>query len=101
MFDRDTLYNIFNLAETFKLCVKMDQTSTFVDHIMRGKVMALMFYEASTRTSCSFAAAMQRLGGKIINMEESNSSVKKGESLEDSVQVELSNINCTSIYLIS
>lgn len=54
---------------------------------IQGKVMASMFYEVSTRTSCSFDAAMQRLGGRVIHMEESRSSTKKGESLEDSVQV--------------
>lgn len=46
-----------------------------------------MFYEVSTRTSCSFAAAMQRLGGAVIYMDETSSSVKKGETLEDSVSV--------------
>ena len=49
--------------------------------------MASMFYEVSTRTSCSFAAAMQRLGGSVIYMDESSSSVQKGESLEDSVSM--------------
>jgi carbamoyl-phosphate synthase/aspartate carbamoyltransferase/dihydroorotase len=44
--------------------------------------MASIFYEVSTRTSCSFSAAMQRLGGRVIYMDESSSSVKKGESLE-------------------
>jgi aspartate carbamoyltransferase catalytic subunit len=44
--------------------------------------MASVFYEVSTRTSCSFSAAMQRLGGRVISMDESSSSVKKGETLE-------------------
>ncbi len=44
--------------------------------------MATMFYEVSTRTSSSFQAAMQRLGGSVISMSSSNSSVMKGESLE-------------------
>ena len=44
--------------------------------------MASIFYEVSTRTSCSFSAAMQRLGGRVIYMDESSSSVKKGETLE-------------------
>jgi carbamoyl-phosphate synthase/aspartate carbamoyltransferase/dihydroorotase len=50
--------------------------------LSKGKVMASVFYEVSTRTSCSFSAAMQRLGGRVINMDESSSSVKKGETLE-------------------
>ena len=48
----------------------------------QGKVMASMFYEVSTRTSCSFAAAMERLGGRVIYMDATSSSVKKGESVE-------------------
>jgi carbamoyl-phosphate synthase/aspartate carbamoyltransferase/dihydroorotase len=49
--------------------------------------MASVFYQVSTRTSCSFAAAMQRLGGGVIYMDETSSSVKKGETLENSVAV--------------
>ena len=45
-------------------------------------MMASVFYEASTRTSCSFSAAMQRLGGSVISMDTATSSVKKGESFE-------------------
>jgi hypothetical protein len=48
----------------------------------QGKVMASVFYEVSTRTSCSFSAAMQRLGGRVVAMDEASSSVKKGETLE-------------------
>ena len=43
--------------------------------------MASLFYEVSTRTSSSFGAAMQRLGGSVIFMKEHDSSAKKGESL--------------------
>ncbi|KMQ85833.1 cad protein, partial [Lasius niger] len=53
----------------------------------KGKIMASIFYEVSTRTSCSFAAAMERLGGRVIYMDGSTSSVKKGETLEDSIAV--------------
>lgn len=48
--------------------------------------MATMFYEVSTRTSSSFAAAMSRLGGSVLSFSEATSSVQKGESLADSVQ---------------
>lgn len=44
--------------------------------------MASVFYEASTRTSCSFSVAMQRLGGAVVHVDESSSSAKKGETLE-------------------
>jgi len=58
-----------------------------IDNILKGKVMASIFYEVSTRTSCSFAAAFQRLGGTVIHMDEASSSAKKGESLEDTITV--------------
>ena len=47
----------------------------------QGKMMASMFYEVSTRTSCSFQAAMQRLGGGVIAMNKESSSAMKGETL--------------------
>ncbi|KAF2879128.1 hypothetical protein ILUMI_27035 [Ignelater luminosus] len=84
MFSKEQLNDIFNLAQTFRVYVLKDRP---LDHILKGKIMASIFYEVSTRTSCSFAAAMQRLGGKVIHMDESSSSVKKGESLEDSIAV--------------
>lgn len=47
--------------------------------------MASVFYEVSTRTSCSFSIAMQRLGGRVVHVDESSSSAQKGESLEGNV----------------
>lgn len=44
--------------------------------------MASVFYEVSTRTSVSFSVAMQRLGGRVVHIDESSSSAQKGESLE-------------------
>ena len=45
-------------------------------------MLGSMFYEVSTRTMCSFHAAMQRLGGTVISLTKENSSVMKGETLE-------------------
>lgn len=84
MFNKEQLNDIFNLAQTFRVYVSKERP---LEHILKGKVMASIFYEVSTRTCCSFSAAMQRLGGKVIYMDESSSSVKKGETLEDSVSV--------------
>lgn len=56
------------------------------DDRLRYRVLACVFYEPSTRTSCSFQAAMLRLGGSIVSINESHSSIKKGESLEDTIQ---------------
>ncbi|MFB6079741.1 MAG: aspartate carbamoyltransferase [Haloferacaceae archaeon] len=53
-----------------------------------GAVLALCFFEPSTRTKMSFDAAMQRLGGDTVDMGSiDSSSVKKGESLADTVRV--------------
>ena len=56
------------------------------DDRLKHKIMATIFFEASTRTSCSFQAAMQRLGGTCIHVDSKTSSNKKGESLEDTVR---------------
>ncbi|ESO92555.1 hypothetical protein LOTGIDRAFT_190512 [Lottia gigantea] len=81
-FNREQLHQLFNLAHNFRVGVMRDRP---LDYILKGKVMASMFYEASTRTSCSFAAAMMRLGGSVINLNEVTSSVQKGESLNDTI----------------
>ncbi|MFC4359925.1 aspartate carbamoyltransferase [Halobium salinum] len=53
-----------------------------------GKLLALCFFEPSTRTKMSFDAAMKRLGGDTVDMGSvESSSVKKGESLADTVRV--------------
>nr|XP_034178340.1 CAD protein [Osmia lignaria] len=84
IFTKESLKDVFNLAEMLRSAVRKERS---LDHILRGKVMASIFYEVSTRTSCSFAAAMERLGGRVISMDGTTSSVKKGETLEDSVAV--------------
>ncbi len=53
-----------------------------------GALLGLMFFEPSTRTKMSFSAAIKRLGGDIVDMGPvDSSSVKKGESLADTVRV--------------
>jgi aspartate carbamoyltransferase catalytic subunit len=52
-----------------------------------GRILAVMFYEPSTRTRLSFEAAMHRLGGSVIGFSEAGAtSVAKGESLRDTVR---------------
>ena len=54
---------------------------------LKANVLINLFYEPSTRTSASFAAAMLRLGGKVFPINEiKTSSVAKGETLEDTVK---------------
>ena len=55
--------------------------------VCKGKLLASLFYEPSTRTRFSFEAAMLRLGGEIIGFDDpNNSSVSKGESLGDTIR---------------
>ncbi len=55
--------------------------------LLKGKILANLFYESSTRTASSFTAAMERLGGSVIPINEVRySSVSKGESLPDTVR---------------
>ena len=54
---------------------------------MKGRLLATLFYEPSTRTRFSFEAAMLRLGGQVIGFSEAqNSSVAKGESVKDTIR---------------
>ena len=54
---------------------------------LQDKILANLFYEPSTRTSSSFAAAMFKLGGSVISINDVNySSVSKGENLEDTIK---------------
>lgn len=54
----------------------------------KGKKLATLFYEASTRTRLSFEAAMYELGGNVLGFASSdNSSASKGESVSDTVKV--------------
>lgn len=53
---------------------------------LRGKTVALAFFEPSTRTRISFATAASRLGADQMNLQAEASSVKKGESLIDTVR---------------
>jgi aspartate carbamoyltransferase len=63
----------------------VDRVGTF--DLLKGKILANLFYEPSTRTSSSFTAAMERLGGSVIPINEVKySSVAKGESLPDTIR---------------
>jgi len=53
---------------------------------LQGKILINYFCEPSTRTSCSFQAAMYKLGGQVITVNDQTSSTQKGESLEDTIK---------------
>lgn len=82
-FDRNDLNYIFEVAHEMRIMV--ERIGTF--DLLKGKILANLFYEPSTRTSSSFTAAMERLGGSVIPINEVRySSVSKGESLPDTVR---------------
>ena len=55
--------------------------------LAEGKLLTTVFYEPSTRTRCSFEAAMKRLGGTVLSLSDmKRSSVSKGETLEDTMK---------------
>ena len=82
-FSIEDLTYIFEVAHEMREMVA--RVGTF--DLLKGKILANLFYEPSTRTSSSFTAAMERLGGSVIPINEVRySSVSKGESLPDTVR---------------
>lgn len=82
-FGVDDLAYIFDVAEEFRLIVKRVGAL----ELLKGYILANLFYEPSSRTSSSFVAAMHRLGGTLIQINEVRySSVSKGESLPDTIR---------------
>ncbi len=82
-FSRGDLEYIFGVAKEMRAMV--ERVGTF--DLLKGKILANLFYEPSTRTSSSFTSAMERLGGSVIPINEVRySSVAKGESLPDTVR---------------
>ncbi|NTU56400.1 MAG: aspartate carbamoyltransferase [Anaerolineales bacterium] len=82
-FSRADLEYVFGVAHEMRGMV--ERVGTF--DLLKGKILANLFYEPSTRTSSSFTAAMERLGGSVIPINEVKySSVTKGESLSDTIR---------------
>ena len=81
-FDLDRTTYLLACAERMKLLVKQQGGDSRLKH----RVLASVFYEPSTRTSCSFSAAMLRLGGSVVSVNAEQSSIQKGETLEDTIQ---------------
>lgn len=82
-YDRQALEKLFELTDKIK--AEPQKFSNKLD----DKIIAIMFYEPSTRTRLSFETAALKLGAKIICTENatSNSSGKKGESIQDTVKI--------------
>ncbi len=82
-YTKETLEELFTLTDDIK------SNPQKYAKTLDGKIVAVMFYEPSTRTRLSFETAALRLGGQVISTENAsaNSSGKKGETLEDTVKV--------------
>ncbi len=71
-----------------KIASAMEPIAKTGSDMLRGKMLATLFFEPSTRTRLSFEAAMHKLGGSAIGFAEAETaSVKKGENLADTVRV--------------
>ncbi len=82
-FGREDLTYIYGVAHEMREMVA--RVGAF--DLLKVKILANLFYEPSTRTSSSFTAAMERLGGSVIPINEVRySSVSKGESLPDTIR---------------
>jgi aspartate carbamoyltransferase catalytic subunit len=83
-FDRSTLIGIFDLTSRMEPLARSGGCAKYPNSIM-----AMLFYEPSTRTRFSFETAMHRLGGRVISTENAAefSSVSKGETLEDTIRI--------------
>jgi aspartate carbamoyltransferase catalytic subunit len=82
-FSRDDLNYLFEVADEMRGIVRRVGATD----LLKGYILANLFYEPSTRTSSSFIAAMERLGGAVIPIHGVQySSVSKGESLPDTIR---------------
>jgi aspartate carbamoyltransferase catalytic subunit len=83
--DKAILEELFSIASDME---KRDKENDLNYASLRSKLLANVFYEPSTRTRFSFDAAMQKLGGRIIDTESAGhfSSVTKGETLSDTIK---------------
>ena len=80
-FSKDEISHVFKVAKT------MEPLAEKGSEMLRGKILATLFFEASTRTRLSFESAMLKLGGATIGFAEAEiASVKKGENLADTIR---------------
>ena len=78
-FTTDEILKILDLAEEFE--------NQPLQPLLAGKLVATLFFEPSTRTRLSFESAINKLGGKVIGFSDAaNSSVSKGETLNDTIK---------------
>ncbi len=81
--DRQAMVGIFRLADAFKEVAERPIPKV---PALRGKTVATLFFEASTRTRLSFETAAKRLSADVMTFTPSTSSLEKGESLRDTIE---------------
>jgi aspartate carbamoyltransferase catalytic subunit len=82
-FKRNEIEHIFEISNEMKKILEKGKSN-----ILEGKILAIAFFEPSTRTKLSFETAMQRLGGSVIGFSEpSVSSIAKGENISDTIKM--------------
>jgi len=80
-------FSLEDINHVFRTAKSMEPLAEKGSDMLRGKILATLFFEASTRTRLSFDAAMLKLGGSTIGFAEAEmASVKKGENLADTVR---------------
>ena len=80
-------FNREEIDYILKVASKMEPIAKTGSEMLKGKILATLFFEPSTRTRLSFESAMHRLGGSTIGFAEAEiASVKKGENLADTVR---------------
>jgi aspartate carbamoyltransferase catalytic subunit len=79
---RDAMVEILDVAESF---VEVNQRTIKKVPALKGRVVASLFFEESTRTRLSFETAAKRLSADVLSLAIASSSVKKGESLRDTI----------------
>jgi aspartate carbamoyltransferase catalytic subunit len=85
-----TQLNLENIQTLFSLALQMENFISYRHHkpLLKGAVLANLFFEPSTRTRLSFGSAFNRLGGAVQTLTDAQtSSLSKGESLEDTIRV--------------
>ncbi|MBQ9932049.1 MAG: aspartate carbamoyltransferase [Firmicutes bacterium] len=80
-------FSLNEIEEILRLADRIIQEPHLYSEVCKGKVLASLFYEPSTRTRFSFDAAMYRLGGQVLGFSDpSTSSTAKGETVADSAR---------------
>ena len=78
--DKNLLFSLFDSAQNIK------NSWPNLEQVGQGKTVCLLFWEPSTRTKLSFEHAAKSLGFKVLDFSPASSSIKKGETLEDTIK---------------